>query len=153
MQGDPLSSLLFNSYLYDIYPIKVNTQEISGFLFADDLVLLAISRIHIHRKINLLNVYLKKLNLKINIAKTKCIIFRKGGKISKKEKIYVENNKIEIVTSYTYLGVPFSSKKFLCYAPRASIKKLELPWTAYGNHYLNWKYNQCTLSVCSLMPW
>ena len=51
--------------------------------------------------------YCKKWKLKINVNKTKVMIFGKG-KISDKLKFFIDNSEIEIVKTYKYLGVLFS---------------------------------------------
>ena len=139
LQGDPLSPLLFNSYIYDImdalnipscYPIKLHLTELNGLLFADDLVILAISKIQMQRKLEILNKYFSSLGLKINLSKTKCLIFRKGGRINKKDKLYIGNSRIENVKTYNYLGVPFSATRFLCLAQDSRYKKARVALNA-----------------------
>ncbi len=52
--------------------------------------------------------YCKKWKLKVNTAKTKIVIFRKGGQLSRNLRFYYENNDIEIVKKFTYLGIVFT---------------------------------------------
>ena len=49
--------------------------------------------------------------MNINIAKTKIVIFQKKRRKSTtlKHQFYINNEKIEITNSYTYLGVKFST--------------------------------------------
>ena len=46
--------------------------------------------------------------LQVNINKTKVVVFNKSGKISKEE-FFFEENKLENVHSYRYLGLQFSA--------------------------------------------
>jgi hypothetical protein len=55
--------------------------------------------------INNLEQYVDKWDLKVNLNKSKIIVFRNGGKYSKNEKWWFKNNLIEVVNRYKYLGV------------------------------------------------
>ena len=46
----------------------------------------------------------------MNLAKTKIIVFSNGGKLSSKENFLYNGKTIDIVTSYKYLGIVFSSR-------------------------------------------
>ena len=48
-------------------------------------------------------------NLTVNIPKTKIVVFRKGGILSHHDHWFYSGQEIEIVNSFTYLGVVFSS--------------------------------------------
>jgi len=45
----------------------------------------------------------------VNLDKTNIVGFRKGGKLKESLQFFYDNKPIEIVSSYTYLGVPFHS--------------------------------------------
>ena len=116
-QGCVLSPLLFNLYLSDLPcifdnscdPVSVNALSTNCLLFADDLVLLSESSQGLNACINRLDTYCRKWGLTINLAKTKVIIFNKGGHKISKFKFFLQDNPIEIVQWYCYLGVIFSS--------------------------------------------
>ena len=46
-----------------------------------------------------------KWKLKLNKTKTKIIVFRKGGLLPRNLKFYYDNTELEIVSSFTYLGI------------------------------------------------
>jgi hypothetical protein len=46
-----------------------------------------------------------KWSLSVNTSKTKIVVFRNGGKVNANEKWFYDNKEIEIVDSFTYLGV------------------------------------------------
>ena len=46
----------------------------------------------------------------MNLAKTKIIVFRNGGKLSSKENFLYNGKTIDIVTHYKYLGIVFNSR-------------------------------------------
>lgn len=59
--------------------------------------------------INRLDDYLERWNLKINLEKSKIVIFRNGGRLAKKERWFYRGQLIEIVNEYKYLGVTLTS--------------------------------------------
>lgn len=74
---------------------------ISECLFADDLVVLANTEKDLQINLNIWNEELKKFNMSINIEKTKTMIITKENK---KVVIKVEDNIIDQVENYKYLG-------------------------------------------------
>ena len=50
------------------------------------------------------------LGMEVNLDKTKIVVFRKGGHLSRFEKWTFNNIPIEIVNSYCYLGITFSTR-------------------------------------------
>ena len=46
-----------------------------------------------------------KWSLSVNTSKTKIVVFRNGGKVNANEKWFYDNKEIEVVDSFTYLGV------------------------------------------------
>ena len=69
----------------DSYGIDLDLGKIFILLFADDLVMFAESKIELQRLLNKLYAYCTKWNLKVNIDKTKVIVFRNGGYLRKYE--------------------------------------------------------------------
>lgn len=75
--------------------------------YADDLVILAENHVDLQRKIHFLQVYLERIDLKINISKSKVIEYRK--RISKNSHpIKINGELMEYVDNYTYLGITFN---------------------------------------------
>jgi len=114
-QGDLLSPDLFNFYINDLNDYI----EIGGFLFegvwirillyADDIVFVAENESILQKMINKLAVYCDTWDLKVNLEKSKIIVFRKRGKLKKSFEWFYKNEKIEVVKTYKYLGVLLSS--------------------------------------------
>nr|XP_006815364.1 PREDICTED: RNA-directed DNA polymerase from mobile element jockey-like [Saccoglossus kowalevskii] len=112
-QGDGLSPLLFNIYLNDIkshinashndLPTLLNNQ-LPCLLYADDLLLLSETNTGLQNAINSLQLYCHKWKLEININKSKTIIFNKAGRRLDKYNFFINQDVLERVTSYTYLG-------------------------------------------------
>ena len=61
-------------------------------------------------KLNILYDQCLRLGVDINLDKTNIIVFRKGGKLSKYEHWKYGASNIEVVNSYRYLGIYFSSR-------------------------------------------
>ena len=84
-QGCPLSPLLFNLFINDI--VKVinensnsiihlsSDDKINVLLYAEDLVLISESKEGLQCQIDSLQIYCEKWKLKINIDKTKSMVF------------------------------------------------------------------------------
>ena len=99
-QGDNLSPLLFNIFLSDLQSYLVNKYnglsnihdiatdimddnlvsylKIYVLLYADDTILLAESPEELQAALNSMNLYCNDWNLKINVSKTKVVIFSRG---------------------------------------------------------------------------
>jgi len=53
--------------------------------------------------------YCCKWKLTVNVEKTKIMVFRKGGRLSNQDKWFYNNEEVEIVSSFNYLGIVFSN--------------------------------------------
>ena len=60
--------------------------------------------------INVLVKYCRMWSLIVNLCKTKIAVFRRGGKLERSEKLYFNGKKIDVVSSYKYFGIIFSTK-------------------------------------------
>ena len=85
-QGCNLSPLLFNIFINDIHqifdrtcqPINVNFWKVNSLSFADDLVLLSESENGLQNSLDKLEAYCNEWGLKVNISKTKVMVFNKS---------------------------------------------------------------------------
>ena len=85
-------------------------KEIFLLLFADDIALISSTPVGLQTQLDSLATASDRLGLKVNLDKTKVMIFRKGGHISKSEKWFYKEEVIEIVNSYKYLGFTLTTK-------------------------------------------
>ena len=114
-QGCLLSPLLFTLFLNDLNDyinfggFRYNGVWIRMLLYADDIVFFAPDPDILQNMINKLYKYCDLWDLKVNLNKSKIMVFRKKGKLKKSYKWKYGNNYIEVVTSYKYLGVNFTS--------------------------------------------
>ena len=79
-------------------------------MYADDIALIADTSVELQRKLKALESFCQKWGMEVNLAKTKIIVFRNGGKLSSKEKFLYSGKTIDIVTHYKYLGIVFNSR-------------------------------------------
>ena len=90
--------------------LKPGMMEIFLLLFADDVVLISTTPTGLQNQINNLVKVSNSLDLKVNIDKTKVMIFRKGGHLAKGEKWFLEGETLDIVNKYKYLGFVFTTR-------------------------------------------
>ena len=119
-QGCPLSPILFNIYVNDIFETINNDNDSDIFLdekenkinmlmYADDLIILSDSKAGLQKQLDKLENYCSKWKLKINNKKTKVIIFNRGNKLINTE-FYLKQSKLENVKEFKYLGLKISAK-------------------------------------------
>lgn len=120
LQGDTLAPFLFIivlDYALRKIPNELGfrshnspSKYIADLEFADDVVLLASTQTDAQTQLNILSTETAKLGLKININKTKTM-----AKNIPEPKVFINENKLECVLEYKYLGSYISSsmKDFL----------------------------------------
>ena len=108
-QGCVFSPLLFNLYIDKIGtifdqtcdPVTIENDKINCLLWADDLLLISESASGLQECINRMNLFYSDLGLKINIKKTKVMIFnKKGTSLSKEFSFFLDNENIQITNQY-----------------------------------------------------
>lgn len=78
-------------------------------MYADDLVLLSTSDKGLQVVLDKLSSFCFKWNLKVDISKTKVIIFNKAGKTLKGYKFKYEDSNVDTVNEYKYLDIIFKA--------------------------------------------
>lgn len=115
-QGEPLSPLLFiffindmSTYLHDDTADLVTIEELQIFLllFADDTVIFSYTKEGLQVLLNKLQDYCSKWGIVVNTDKTVVMVFKKGTRIENVE-LYYDNELLENVSKFTYLGVTLS---------------------------------------------
>ncbi|CAG5072759.1 Protein of unknown function [Cotesia congregata] len=94
-------------------------------LYADDSVILANTIFDLKRKLSVLNDYCSRNSFTVNIDKTKCVYFKRGGPRGRTRLLYGDNV-VEWTDSYTYLGVPFTSSSLGLSAARMASQKAQI---------------------------
>ena len=118
-QGDPLSPILFNIFINDIFkklkdaqcdPVTLNGEDhINALAYADDIVLLSTSSEGLQKALDTIQLYCTKWGLKINNTKTKTIIFSRGNKRISKT-FSLNGDELENAKEYKYLGILIHKK-------------------------------------------
>jgi len=118
LQGETASPALFNLFIEgivaeleesNIHGFRLQTIIIHILLYADDMCIVAATRETLQLKINVAARFLANRGLQVNLNKTKVIVFKRSGRISKYDVFTWNGSKVETVKNYTYLGVTFSS--------------------------------------------
>ena len=118
-QGCNLSSILFNIFLNDLFDEtsdfinhcpNLDNHDIPALQYADDLCFLSITPIGLTKALNHLQKYCNTWKLSINPSKSKILICSKGSKHTRYEHWSIQEEELEIVNKFTYLGYTFNSK-------------------------------------------
>lgn len=120
LQGEQLSPLLFVPYLsdlvffgeeHDLEGISLsNNKSVLFLLYVDDIAMLLRSAGHMQKSLRLLEEYCSLNDFLVNTSKIKVLRVSASGKCRKKCTVFKFNDKIiEMVKTYTYLGVLFTS--------------------------------------------
>ncbi|XP_030754483.1 uncharacterized protein LOC115881211 [Sitophilus oryzae] len=108
-QGSPLSTILFNIYILQIFKLDLNTVKIIG--YADDLVIFVKGSniVEMSNKINsaleTINVFLTKNDLSLSLNKCEAMWFTKGKRKSLPPIIQLESQSLGFKSHVKYLGV------------------------------------------------
>lgn len=117
-QGECLSPLLFSLYLNDIEEqfiingidgLDIGMLKMFLLLYADDIVIFSNTAEDLQKALDLLEQYCNRWRLKLNVSKTKIMVFRKGGQLPRNLSFTYEGSQIEIVKSFKYLGIVFTT--------------------------------------------
>ena len=148
-QGENLSPLLFSIYLNDLrhylqasglQGVRCETADDDNImiflklfilLFADDTVLFSNSKEDLQRTLNCFENYCDTWHLKVNISKTKIIIFS-HRRPSTNIKFYFKGEEIEIVNEYKYLGIYLSRSGSFLQAKDILLIKQITPYSHYN---------------------
>ena len=152
-QGCSLSPILFSLFINEMHnefkssnvrgiQLFPDLTEIFLFMFADDIVLISDTVTGLQKQLNILHEYCRDFNLKVNINKTKIMVFKRGGGLSKKEHWSYGGILLEIVKGFTYVGIYFTN--------RLSFFKMAESSTLKAKKVLNYLFS--SFSKLSVLP-
>ncbi len=137
-QGCILSPFLFTFFINELavqicdncsngIQLHPDLTQLFLLLFADDIVLFSSTIRGLQKEIDQLETYSDEWNLAVNRSKTKVIVFKNGGKLSKREKWIYKGEKLETTNVYKYLGVYFPNHlSWINHTKQASIQALKV---------------------------
>ena len=126
-QGCVLSPTLFSFLINELaleiaqngmYGVQLTPDvvQILVMLFADDVLFASYCVAGLQRQIDILKHFADNFSMTVNMSKTKIIVFRKGGFLAANEVWRYGDEEIEVVNSYKYLGLYFTTKLSLTQA-------------------------------------
>ena len=108
-QGDCLSPLLFILLLGQLPRVLADeVRSVRVLLYADDLVLFGKHKVAVQMAVQILEKFCVGRGLYINEDKTVAVKFRAGGRVSRKDRFWVNGRMISIEKDVFYLGVKLS---------------------------------------------
>ena len=129
-QGGILSPDFFAMYMHDLIEILkacgfgclVIQLCIACLFFADDLVLCSPSRFGLQQLLNICAAYCKKFCLDFNVKKLKVMIVGKAFGDTEIASLLLNNQPLDFVNQYKYLGVDLCAGKVLSFSPTTTIR-------------------------------
>ncbi|KAI5739248.1 hypothetical protein M8J77_016856 [Diaphorina citri] len=131
--GDSISPLNFVIFINDLEDylrshgmegVSVTSSvDILLLLYADDLILMGSSPVDLQKKLTLLFSYCQENKMLVNESKSKVVIFRRGGRISRFDVFHYGDRRLEVCSDYNYLGILFSSHGVFHKASQQALSK------------------------------
>ena len=154
-----LSPFMFIFYLNEIIKLSIKNNcrgifidndhpNIPMLLYADDLVLLGDTIGGVQKLLDTLSEFCDKWGLKVNLSKTKQMVFRNGGIIKKNEILYLNGVKLETVSYYKYLGIVISTR--LSWSPAQSTLSAQASKAINMINQMNFKCNYSFKTSCEI---
>ena len=119
-QGCPLSPMLFSLFINELDDVMKYSDvrgiqlfpditEVFMLMFADDIGLISDTVNGLKKELNILEKFCNDYKLKVNINKTKIVVFKHGGALSRKESWTYNGEHIEVLSSFSYVGINFTN--------------------------------------------
>ena len=92
-----------------ISDINIGMINLCLLLYADDVILFGKTPEELQNALEMLEEYCKRWQLTVSTNKTKVMVFRKRGRLPNNLNFIYNNVNIEIVNTFCYLGIVFTS--------------------------------------------
>lgn len=118
-QGCMASPILFVIFLNELIKmiedercqgiyINETVPNLLQLLYADDMANFTDTVFNLQKQINVVSQFCSKFGMKVNLNKTKIIVFRRGGQLRLNERWSYMGQPVETVSFYKYLGLYFT---------------------------------------------
>jgi len=134
-QGCPMSPNLFGLYLDDLQECLENTTDhdspelwgisVPLLLYADDLAIVSHSLASLQRLMDALQAFCHRRRLTVNVEKTKAMVFSRR---TTPNLLTYQDQHIEQVTEFRYLGLDFHQIRVLLFAPHIYMQQHARPY-------------------------
>ena len=88
--------------------VNESVSSLHMIMYADDICAVNDTVGRVQSQLNVLEMFCQRYGLKVNMAKTKLMVFRNGGPLKINEKVYFNGDLLESVNGYKYLGLMMS---------------------------------------------
>lgn len=141
-QGCLISPLLFALFLNDMHDalaggLWIDNLNIRVLKYADDIALLADEPRELQKMICNLEKYCLDWGLTVNLIKSKIMVLRRGGRLGQNERWKFNNEAVEIVNNYEYLGVTLTPKMSFTEHIKVRTKKAKICVNGIWNKFLS----------------
>ena len=158
-QGCMISPFLFIFYLNELLHlaeeqncqgIYVNEHHpnITMLLYADDIVIVGDHIGRVQKILNTVSKFCSNWGLRVNMEKSKVMVFRNGGIIKKNEFFYYNGIRLQNVSYYKYLGVLMSTR--LSWSPAQVNLSLQASKALHVINLVNYKCDFSFSIACNL---
>ena len=116
-QGSLVSPTLFNIFINELETlnigVKIGDRVVPALFYADDVCLMASSPTDLQRLLDVASAFARKWKLSYNLSKTKVLPIRASKYKSdpKMSDFRLSGGKVEVASSYKYLGVEFEQRR------------------------------------------
>ena len=101
---------MFNIATADITDIVKNASHTKLIMYADDMMLGGTNHAELQETLQNLEKWTEKNGLHINMEKTVQMTFRRGGRPAKEDTLQLNNEPLEIVNQFKYLGITLQTR-------------------------------------------
>ena len=120
-QGCKLSTILFTLFLNDLIDelkgsgisgiqVSIDDSEVLAIFYADDMASVSDTVRGLQAQIRIIANFCQRTGMRMNLSKTKVVVFRNGGFLREYERWYFDGQPIETVSAYKYMGLHITSK-------------------------------------------
>ena len=130
LQGECTSPIFFSFFVNDLEgSLNADTIGIDVYdillkllMYADDMVIFSDSEIGLQDALDQLDFYCSKWGIKVNVRKTKIVVFKKGPFVNNSGVWTYKNEVLEVVPFFKYLGLNFSANGSFAHHFKESVK-------------------------------